>query len=198
MISITTVIHTNTKHNRQPQIHRRLRCSDTNAFINFWVRFFNTRRERILKSILYHTMLTTSFNGHNPTLCPYARNLTIIFHGPTSKSQLPGRTSISQQHCRTPLPTIMVGSQLQLSASMADNPTVCLHGPKSTPNWCVFQNLQILRTIASRHDVIHTPCLISYLGFIMTIVIVISFAREHKLHPMLYTWTKSWIVQSPT
>ena len=33
--------------------------------------------------------------------------------------------------------TIMVGPQLQLSAIEADNPTVCLHGPKSTPN-CLF------------------------------------------------------------
>ena len=28
--------------------------------------------------------------------------------------------------------TIMVGPQLQLSAIEANNPTVCLHGPKST------------------------------------------------------------------
>ena len=40
--------------------------------------------------------------------------------------------------------------------------------------------------------------LISCLGFIMTIVIVISFALERKLYPMLCTWTKSRTVQSPT
>ena len=62
---------------------------------------------------------------------------------------------------------IMVGPQLQLSA---ENPTVCLHGPKSTFNW-LFQNLQILRTIASTHDVIYTPAL-----FPIWFVIVISFA----------------------
>ena len=39
---------------------------------------------------------------------------------------------------------------------------------------------------------------ISYLGFIMTIVIVISFARKRKLYPTLCTWTKSRIVQSQT
>ena len=33
----------------------------------------------------------------------------------------------------------MVGTQLLLSASMADNPTVGLHGPKSTPNWLFFK-----------------------------------------------------------
>ena len=39
---------------------------------------------------------------------------------------------------------------------------------------------------------------ISYQGFIMTIVIVIFFARECKLYPMLCTRTKSRIVHSPT
>ena len=34
---------------------------------------------------------------------------------------------------------IMVGTQLQLFLMEADNPTVCLHGPKSTPNWLFFK-----------------------------------------------------------
>ena len=50
--------------------------------------------------------------------------------------------------------TIMVGPQLQLSGIEADNPTVCLPGPKVNSQ---LQNLQILRIIASGHDVIHTP-----------------------------------------
>ena len=64
MISITTVlqihiqIQSNTKH-RWTQIHSRLRCSGTNSFINFWLWFFDTRRETILKSLSFHTMLTT-------------------------------------------------------------------------------------------------------------------------------------------
>ena len=44
----------------------------------------------------------------------------------------------------------------------------------------VFQNPQILRTISSEHDVIHTPAPFPVWGFIMTIVIDISFARERK------------------
>ena len=52
--------------------------------------------------------------------------------------------------------TIMVGPQLKLSASMVDNPTICLHGSRLTPN-SLFQNLQILRIIASGHDIIHPP-----------------------------------------
>ena len=68
---------------------------------------------------------------------------------------------------------IMVGPQLQLSAIEADNPW-----PKVNSQLSLFQNLQILRTITSRHDIIHTPGPISYLGFIMTIVIVISFCAR--------------------
>ena len=92
---------------------------------------------------------------------------------------------------------IIFRPQLQLSTSMADNPTVCLHSPKSTPNWRVFQNPQILSlSLRAWYHSHSSP--ISYLGFIMTIVIVISFALERKLYPMLCTWTKSQIVQSPT
>ena len=41
-------------------------------------------------------------------------------------------------------------------------------------------------TISSGRDVIHTPAPISFLGFIMTMVIVISFARERKTAPIDY------------
>ena len=69
----------------------------------------------------------------------------------------------------------MIGPRLQLFAVDADNPTVCLHGSQSTAQLTFVQNLQILWTIASR--------LISYLAFIITIVIVISFARKRKTVP---------------
>ena len=136
----------------------------------------STRGERqFLKVFRNHTMLTTSFNGRNTTLYPNGRSSTIVFHSPTSKSQLPGRIPTSQHHWRT---------QLLLSAIEADNPTVCLHRPKSTFNWRIFQNLQILSTIAWRYS--HSSP-ISYLGFIMTMVTVISFAHERKLYRMLCT-----------
>ena len=41
------------------QIHRRLLYSGTNVLLITWLRFFDTRRETILKSLSYHTMLTT-------------------------------------------------------------------------------------------------------------------------------------------
>ena len=54
----------------------------------------------------------------------------------------------------------------------------------------LFQNPQILRTISSGHDVIHTPVPFPVWGFIMTMVIVISFVHECKTAPIwLYTWT---------
>ena len=61
------------------------------------------------------------------------------------------------------------------------NSTVWLHDPISTDS---FQNHQILRTNSSEYDVIHTPPPFPFWVFIITMVIVISFARERKLHPM--------------
>ena len=73
------------------------------------------------------------------------------------------------------------------SAPMAEAPlSACMvHSQLPTD---FIQNLQILKTIASRHDVIHITA-ISYLGFIMTVVFVISFVYECKLYPILCTWT---------
>ena len=50
----------------------------------------------------------------------------------------------------------------------------------------LFQNPQILRTISSRHDVNHTLAPFPVWGFIMTMVIVISFERECKTAPNDY------------
>ena len=62
-----------------------------------------------------------------------------------------------------------------------------------------FQNPQILKTISSGHDVIHTPAPFSVWGFSMTMVIVISFAHERKTVLNNYTpELLSRIVQSLT
>ena len=47
-----------------------------------------------------------------------------------------------------------------------------------------FQNSQILWTISSEHDIIYTQAPFLVWAFLMTLVIVISFAREHKLHQL--------------
>ena len=153
-------------------------------FISFWLRFFDTKRETILKSISYHTMLTTP-----------QRSAHLVVQSQFLKTMV-GRQLliiiVGHQLLNT-----MVGTQLQLSTSMADNPTVCLHCPKSTLNWLFFKIFQFSGpSLPGVTSFILQP--ISYLRFIMTIVIVISFAQERKLYPMLCTWTKSRIVQSPT
>ena len=65
---------------------------------------------------------------------------------------------------------------------MAENSIVCLHGPMSTFNWPLFKILKFsgpsLPAMTSS-----TLQLISYLGFIITIVIVISFVHERKTVP---------------
>ena len=80
----------------------------------------------------------------------------------------------------------------QLHASTVENSI--LYAPMAEtqlPPWSnfnsqltLFQNLQVLRTISSGHDFIHTPVPFSVWGFIMTMVIVISFARKRKLHQL--------------
>ena len=47
-----------------------------------------------------------------------------------------------------------------------------------------FQNFPNSQPISSGHDVIHTPASIFCLEFIITMVIVIFFAHERKLHQL--------------
>ena len=62
----------------------------------------------------------------------------------------------------------------------------------------LFQNPQILMTISSGLDLIHTPAPFSVWRFIMTMVIVISFARERKTAPNDYApELLTWTVQIP-
>ena len=112
--------------------------------------------------------------AENSILCPIGRNSIVCLHGPISNPQL------------------------QLSASMADNPTVCLQGLKSTPNGLFFQNLQILRTIASGHDVIHTPASFPIWSLLWQLWLSYPLHASINCTQYLCTWTKSQIVQSPT
>ena len=95
----------------------KLRYSDTNCLLISWIQFVDMRRDTILKSLLYHTMLTTHQRLVHRVVQTQLLNIMV----------------------GTQLLNTMVGPQLQLTASMADNPTVCLHGPKSTPNWLFFK-----------------------------------------------------------
>ena len=142
-------------------------------------------------------MLTTSFNGRNLTLCPNGRNSTIVFHGPTSKIPIVWSDPNFSTPWKDPkFNCLSKWQKTQLSAYIVQSqPSKCLaHSQLQTASFSKSSNSQDHRFWAWSHS--HSSP-ISYLGFIMTIVIVISFARERKLYPMLCTWTKSRIVQSP-
>ena len=79
--------YTNTKHNRETQIHRRLFCSGTNGLLISDFGSSTRGEKQFLEVFRNHTMLTTP-----PTLG--------TSHGPIS---------ISQHHGRTQVLTIMVG-----------------------------------------------------------------------------------------
>ena len=131
MISITTVhIHIQNTIGRLKYTGG-LCCLGTNGFIKFLTSVFpHEERDTILKSLSYHTML------NNTTTLGTSR-------GPISISPHLGRSPSSHHHCRAQLLTIMVGPQLQPSASMVDNPTVWLHAPRSTPNRLFFKIFKI-------------------------------------------------------
>ena len=162
MISITTVIHASTKHNRRTLLYKRLYCSGMNRLL---ITDFgsSTRGEtHKYKSLSYHTMLTTSFNGRNPMAGTQLSYSMVQAQNPNCL--------VGPQ-----LLTIMVGPQLQQSDIEADNPTTRLHGrelsslylngrdsivylpgPLSTPN-CLFFKSSNSQDHRFRHDVIHTP-----------------------------------------
>ena len=104
--SSTVVYYMYTYVNHTIQIHRRDSNTQVDSFASgmnvllLTSEFGSSTRERetILKSLSYHTMLKTPFKGRNPSLCPNGRNSTIVFHGPISNSQLPGRTPTSQHN----------------------------------------------------------------------------------------------------
>ena len=167
--------------------HRRLRCSGTNGLL---ISDFGTKREtQFLKVFRNHTILTTSFNGRNLTLCHNGRNWTIVFHGPTSKSKVPGRTPISQHHGRN--------TTVCLTGKTAQRPAFIVQRQPSKIFKCQpFQNLQILWTIASGHH--------SHSGWFpiwgLSWQLWLSYPLRTSVNctQCLCTQTKSRIVQSPT
>ena len=75
--------------------------------------------------------------------------------------------------------------------------TICLHGPMSTIKLLFFKNLQISDQLFQSWRHLHSSP-ISSIGFIMTVVIVISFVDERKTTQWLCTWTNIQIVLSLT
>ena len=141
-------------------------------------------------------MLTTSFNSRNPTQYPNGRN-----------NRLPWSNCLVGPHLLntmvgTQLLNIMVGTQLygrELHSLPQWQKLNCL------PAWSnvnlqltLFQNLQILRIIASGHDVIHTPASFPIWGLLWQLWLSNPLCTSVNCTQCLCTWTKSRIVQSPT
>ena len=122
----------------------------------------STRGERqFLKVFHNHTMLPTPQRSVHLVIQSQFLNITVRPNFSTSWSD-------PNFNC------LPLRQTTQLSAYMA---------PKSTPNW------RFSKSSNSQDHCFQAWChshfsLISYLGFIMTIVIVISFAHKHKLYPM--------------
>ena len=160
MISITTVhiqmqIQGNTKL-------RRLRCSGTNAFINFWLHFFDARRETILKSLSTDTILITpqrsahlvvQYQFLNTMVGPQLLN--IIVHPNFS--------------------TLWSDSSFSPSSSEL--------------NWIFFQNLPNSQPISSGHDVIYTPATYPVWGLLWQCWLSYPLRASVNCTNWLHTWT---------
>ena len=133
--------------------------SGTNGFINFWLRFFDTRREtQFLKVFRNHTMLIPSWR---------AAHLAMF------------KISVGRDP-KNPTQSSMVKIQLSSLCPNIRNSVLCLNDREliCLPAWSnvnlqltLFQNPQILRTISSGHEVIHTPAPYPVWEFIITMVI---------------------------
>ena len=133
------------------------------------------------------------------------RQFLKVFRNHTMLTTLPkfgisrGSISISQLMVGLQLLNIMVWTQLQLSDSTSHHygrtptSTVCLNGRQpnclatsSTVNsqLTLFQNLQILRTMASGHDVIHAPASFLIWGLLWLSWLSYPLRTSVKLYPL--------------
>ena len=135
-------------------------AQDTNGFINFLSLVLRLKeRDTII------TMLT-------------------ILSDPTNAQCILCLRSLSVEICKTP-PTCLNGRELSSRCPNGRDSIVCLHGPISTSTDSFSESSysydHLLR--AWRHP--HSSS-ISCLGFIMTMVMVISFVSERKTVPNDY------------
>ena len=113
----TTQANTNTYANRQTLLFRYER------FINFWLRFFDTRRERqFLKVFRNLTMLTPTRNVRHISWCLRSQFISAGRDPKKSTLRLNGRSLTSRLHGR--------------------NSILWLHSPMSTSHWLFFKILK--------------------------------------------------------
>ena len=80
--------------------------------------------------------------------------------------------------------TLRLNGRIPNSHLNGRNSNFCLHGPISTFNWLFLQNPQILRTISSGHDVIHTPAPFPVRGLLCQRWLSYPLRVSVKLYPM--------------
>ena len=145
--------------------------SDTDAFINFWLLFFDIRREtQFLKVFRNHTMLTPTPNVRPILWCLRSQFISA------------GRD--------------LKNSTLRLNGRI---PNSRLLGPISTLNWLFFKILKFSGpSLPSMVSSTHQPHFLPG-GLLWQMVIVISFVRERKTVPNdNASELLTQIVQSPT
>ena len=107
-----TVLQIHIQIQRRILIHGRLRCSGTNAVLNFWLRFFDTRRETILKSLSWSYYTNNTPNVWNISWCFRSQ---FIFAGWDPKNLTATATAENSTVClhdSMPIFNSMVGLQL--------------------------------------------------------------------------------------
>ena len=147
--------------------------SNERFIINFWLRFFDTRKETILKSLSYSYYANPTPNVRHISWCLRSQ---FIFAGPDPKNLTTVEYSTLWQ--KNPFSAPM--AEAQLSACMVQ-PQILnwLVGPQLLntmvgPQLNLFQNLPNSQPISSRHDVIHNPVTFPIWGLL----------HEHKLHQL--------------
>ena len=178
MISITKVMQYINKQTMQIQNTYAntggLCCYRYERFINFWLRFFDTRRET--KFLLgWPNYLTPS---HARRILYYLRSLSVEI----LKTQLHASTVENSTLCFN-----------------GRHSTICLHGPISASQLTLFKILKFSgSSLPGMTSSTLQPHFLSG-GFIMTMMIVIAFAHERKLHQLtMHLGLLTRIFQSPT
>ena len=124
-------------------------------FINFWLRSIATRGER-----------PNSYNVNNPQRAAHL----VMFKISVGRDPKNSTTSFNGRNSTL--------------CPMAENLTLCLHGPISTLNWLFFKILKF--SGPSNLGMTSSTLQLHFLSgsLLWQMVIVISFACEHKLHQL--------------
>ena len=107
-------------------------CSGTNRLLISDFRSLTRGERQFLKVFRNHTMLTTSFNGRNPTLCPNGRN---EYRLPRSNPKIPNAWSDS--NFSTPW-----SDQTSTVCHWGRQPNCLPTWPKVNSQLTLFQNLE--------------------------------------------------------